>query len=78
MAEPQAPSKRPRVTFDDVFRQVCRAAEMAQQAKDDGCNAPELSAALGKCLGAMAAMEKRATPAGSMVQEPVNREDTEQ
>lgn len=68
------PARR-KVTFSDVFEQVKKTCTMAQQAKDDGCEYPELSAALGKFIGGMAAMERRAMPAGSIVKQEKPLED---
>lgn len=75
MAKQIPQPKRAKVTFADVFEQVRRTCTMAQQAKDDGCNWPELSAALGKFIGGMAAMEKRAMPAGTLVKAQPPLED---
>lgn len=60
---------RAKVTFADVFEQVKTTCTMAQQCKDDGCAYPELSAALGKFIGGMAAMERRAMPSGSITKQ---------
>ena len=77
MNKPTTPLKpaKAKVTFSDVFEQVKKTCTMAQQAKDDGCNFPELSAALGKFIGGMAAMERRATPGGSITKQEKSLED---
>lgn len=77
MNKPTTPLKpaKAKVTFSDVFEQVKKTCTMAQQAKDDGCNFPELSAALGKFIGGMAAMERRAMPGGSIAKQEKPLED---
>ena len=77
MKTPPTPLKpaKAKVTFSDVFEQVKKTCTMAQQAKDDGCAYPELSAALGKFIGGMAAMERRAMPGGSIAKQEKPLED---
>lgn len=59
--------ERKAVTFMQVLNQARRTCEMAQQCKDDGCDYPELSGALGKFIGGLSALERRSEPGGSMV-----------
>lgn len=60
---------KPKTSPGDVFDSIRRACELAQKCKDDGCDWPEVSSALGKLLGAMASMERRIMPGGSFIRQ---------
>lgn len=52
----------PVAIFRLVHAQAAKAAEMAQQAIDGGCDFPEMRGAYAKFIGAMASLEKVLEP----------------